>query len=268
MGEDTTKDVAEEKNLNDIKYYSPARGEHESLKSQPLYQIEASLRELLEEIALNEGEMTDEQVKLHDELLKSFNTKGENYGYVINDIKGDIAKLDGEIDRLTKRRLSYSNAIKRIEYVLIPAIQRWGTKKITPTGIVKYILKFPTITYEVATKETFEVTNLDDIPDEFKRYKIQIDNTTFNKLKELDIKFEDKGTDCLKSVIEEHYDKLNNRKLELESILGIPKDKQLDIFTEENAHNEYYKEYTTLLNTIEELESGISVKNVTSMKTK
>ena len=268
MEEDTTKDVAEEKKLSDFKYLSPARGEHESLKSQPLYQIEANLRELLEELALNEGEMTDEQVKLHDELLKSFNTKGENYGYVINDIKGDIAKLDGEIDRLTKRRLSYSNAIKRIEYVLIPAIQRWGTKKITPTGIVKYILKFPTITYEVATKETFEITNLDDIPDEFKKYKIQIDNTTFNKLKELDIKFEDKGTDCLKNVVEEHYDKLNNRKLELESILHIPEDKQLDIFTEENAHNEYYKEYTTLLNTIEELEGGISVKNVTSIKTK
>lgn len=255
--------------LENFKYSIPARGQSLNLAtSQPLYNIEFELSKLLEDITEAEGEMTPEQEIQHKNLIDSFNKKGESYGYIINNIKGDIDKLDGEIDRLSKRKVSYLNQLKRIDYVLIPAIQRWGTKKITPTGIVKYILKFPTITFEVATKEVFNIENIDLVPNEYRRYKVEITNEQYEKLLASDIKFSLKTTDALKSTVEEEYDKLFKRQVELADILNIPKDNQLNIFTEQSAKDSYNEEYIDVTSKLERLEASISIKNVTTLKTK
>ena len=186
---------------------SPDRGLISS--TTPLYQIEGQLVNLLEQIADNDGEMSEEQEALHKELIESFNKKGSAYGAVIANLNNNIVSIDSEIERLQKRKVSIENNIKRIYYILQPAIERWGVEKVTPTGIIKYILKFPLYTFEVVKKDKTELSDIEDIPNEFKRYQVQLDRQTFEKLSNENYTLVVKKTDCLKTEIQDKITSLN-----------------------------------------------------------
>jgi len=248
---------------NDILISSPDRG-----STSKLFEIEADLSALLEDIANADGEMSEEQELQHKELIESFNKKGSAYGAVLNKMNNDIFSIDNEILRLQKRKTSIENQIKRINYVLIPAIKRWGTKKVTPSGIVKHILKFPLYTFEVALSTKTELVDIEEVPNNFKRYQVQLTREQFELLEAHGIENTVKKVDALKTDVIAYREGLVIKMRELEGYLGVEEDNQLSLFKEESFSNANLEKYNILKSELETLNSLIDEKQVETLKFK
>lgn len=248
---------------NDILINSPDRGSNVNL-----FQIEVELQNLLEDIALAEGEMTEEQELQHKELIESFNKKGSAYGAVLNKINNDIFAIDSEVLRLQKRKASIESNIKRINYVLIPAIKRWGIRKVTPSGIIKYILKFPLYTFEVSITTKTELLDIENIPNEFKRYEIQLTREQFEQLEEKGIEKVIKKVDALKTPILIKLESIKTEINELGSYMKLESDNQMSLFEQASFNDELGKKFNKLKEELDTLYNCIDEKEVETFKFK
>lgn len=95
-----------------------------------LYEIEQDHLKLVEQLIENGGELTselEESLKLNKENLV---TKGTNYGFIIKQLTGECAIIDGEIARLQALKKSRVKSVERLENSLSVAMQVFEVEKI------------------------------------------------------------------------------------------------------------------------------------------
>ena len=223
---------------------------------------------LLEQIEESEGELTPEQEVLLEQISKDFDKKGEGYAHVIRAIELDIFKIDEEIDRLQKRKVTFENKIKRFNFILTPIIKKFGVKRVTPTGIVKHLLQFPLHSFEVVESEKTEITNVENMPKSLLRYKVEIDNYNLELLNTIKINYNIKGRDCLKTSVLAYIDTLEKRKSELEHLLDVDSTNQLSLFQQSESNEKLEIELGNIIEELNKINEGIKTTINTKLNLK
>lgn len=122
-----------------------------------LYEIEKDHLQLVEQLIENGGEVTPEieaALALNEQNLT---TKGTNYGFVVKQLTGECAIIDGEIARLTALKKSRSKTIDKLENALTVAMQVFGVDEI----------KSPVMKINFRKSETVEFDDSGEIPEKF-----------------------------------------------------------------------------------------------------
>lgn len=122
-----------------------------------IYEISAELRNIYEEIEMNEGEISpeiDERMKVAADQLEA---KAESYCGLIRNVMADVEAYKSEIDRLTARKRAAENLVQRLKDALKDAMIMAEQPK----------LKAGTFSMSLRSSESVEVTNTDALADEF-----------------------------------------------------------------------------------------------------
>lgn len=79
-----------------------------------LYDIQKEIYDLLDQIALQEGEVTPEQEEKLDELHASREQKLKNYVRYFRNLDADVDEIDYEVKRLQNRKAQITNGKERL----------------------------------------------------------------------------------------------------------------------------------------------------------
>ncbi len=134
-----------------------------------LYQIQDDLLDLLEMInngeAYNEdgslNEVFEEQLQL---TKKEFDNKAVSYGYVIKSLEDKEELFDKEIKRLQNAKKYYQNSKERVKQAITDAMIKFGIEKVEGDKLTLSLRKSTSV----------DIVNIDELPNEFKRTKIEI----------------------------------------------------------------------------------------------
>jgi len=88
--------------------------------------------------------------------------KAINYGFVLKTFEGDVSLIIEEIKRLTAIKKAKENAIDRMKYAVLSAMQIYGIEKISS----------PTMNISIRRTESIEVPLLELLDDRFVTEKI------------------------------------------------------------------------------------------------
>lgn len=138
-----------------------------------LYRISEEMSAILNAIEENGGEITEEQEKALAISEEQFADKAYDYGHVILNLDYTVEVIKNEIERLTRLKKSAENAQKRVKSALVSAmVQLYHPTVETPT--MRLSLRHSTAT---------EVTDIDQVPKEFKTTKVEVvaDKTAIKK---------------------------------------------------------------------------------------
>ena len=80
-----------------------------------LYDIDVNLRALWTKIAEQEGEITEEDMQMLNELEIAKNDKLEGYGVIIREMKSEIDECDAEMKRIKEIADRKKNAMERLK---------------------------------------------------------------------------------------------------------------------------------------------------------
>jgi hypothetical protein len=122
-----------------------------------LYEIEESHLQIAEQLMENGGELTEELEQALAINKADLEVKGTNYGLIVKQIKGEIAIIDGEMERLSALKKSRSKTIERLENNLAAAMQIFEIEKI----------ESPILKISFRRSESVEIDDVDQIDKKF-----------------------------------------------------------------------------------------------------
>ena len=138
-----------------------------------LYDIQGryrAIQELLSESDLDPQLLADTMEGIEGEL----EVKCQNYAMVIKNLEGDIEALDNEIRRLTSRKKTLENNIKRMKEALRDAMIATGKTKFK-TELFSFSVQNNPASVVLDTED------LDTLPNEFIRIKKEPDKTAIKE---------------------------------------------------------------------------------------
>lgn len=137
-----------------------------------LYQISTDLYFLVDIIADQGGEMTDEQEKQYDDLFEQLNTKAEGCAHVHQNISSEVDAVQIEIDRLKAKKTVMENGLKRFMDRVKETMEINGLDSLE-AGIHEFKI------CKNGGKRSIEIDDESKIPQQFKKEVIEtvIDKT-------------------------------------------------------------------------------------------
>ena len=138
-----------------------------------LYRISEEMSAILNAIEENGGEITEEQEQALAISEEQFAEKAYDYGHIILNLDYTVEVIKNEIERLTRLKKSAENAQKRVKGALVTAMVQLDH----PT------VETPTMRLSLRHSTATEVTDLDQVPSEFKTTKVEVvaDKTAIKK---------------------------------------------------------------------------------------
>lgn len=118
-----------------------------------IYELSQEYLSIIDELEENSGEITPELEERLSITQSNFKSKIKNYSNLIKSIEADISSIKNEKDRLTALQKSKEASIRRLEKVIINAIELFGD---TNKSGNKYI-DYGTGKVSVKTTETLDV---------------------------------------------------------------------------------------------------------------
>lgn len=135
-----------------------------------IFNIQSEYQQLVNQLIENQGELTPE-LELALQINKdNFHSKSENYGYITKQFDGEIDIIDNEIKRLQQAKKSREKTIERLKATIELAMLTFDIDKI----------ETPLIKISFRKSESVEVTDVNELPNEFKVIKL---TETADKLK-------------------------------------------------------------------------------------
>ena len=127
-----------------------------------IYNIQSEYQQLVNELIENGGEITPE-LELALQINKdNFHSKSENYAYITKQFDGEMDIIDNEIKRLQQAKKSREKTIERLKATIEMAMKTFEIDKI----------ETPLIKISFRNSESVEVTDVNDLPNEFKVIKL------------------------------------------------------------------------------------------------
>ena len=112
----------------------------------------------------------EELTALLAEVKDDIKAKADGYAKIIKNFEAEVDGLDAEIDRLTKRRNSRKNSIKRLKENLMYSMKETGETKFK-TDLFSFGVQ------KVGGKEPLELTvSPEELPDELRRVEYKPNN--------------------------------------------------------------------------------------------
>jgi hypothetical protein len=135
-----------------------------------IFNIQTEYQLLVNELIENGGEITPE-IELALQINKdNFHSKSENFAYVTKQFDAEMDIIDNEIKRLQQARKSREKTIQRLKDTIELAMLTFDVNKI----------ETPLIKISFRKSESVEVSDVNDLPNEFKVIKL---TETADKLK-------------------------------------------------------------------------------------
>ena len=135
-----------------------------------IYNIQTEYQLLVNELIENGGELTPE-IELALQINKdNFHSKSENFAYVTKQFDSEMDIIDNEIKRLQQAKRSREKTIERLKATIEMAMNTFEVDKI----------ETPLIKISFRKSESVEVSDVNDLPNEFKTIKL---TETADKLK-------------------------------------------------------------------------------------
>lgn len=135
-----------------------------------IFNIQSEYQQLVNQLIENQGEITPE-LELALQINKdNFHSKSENYAYITKQFDGEIDIIDNEIKRLQQAKRSREKTIERLKATIELAMLTFDIDKI----------ETPLIKISFRKSESVEVTDVNELPNEFKVIKL---TETADKLK-------------------------------------------------------------------------------------
>ena len=127
-----------------------------------IYNIQSEYQQLVNQLIENGGELTPE-LELALQINKdNFHSKSENYAYITKQFDGEIDIIDNEIKRLQQAKKSREKTIQRLKDTIELAMITFDIDKI----------ETPLIKISFRKSESVEVTDVNELPNEFKVIKV------------------------------------------------------------------------------------------------
>jgi hypothetical protein len=135
-----------------------------------IFNIQTEYQLLVNQLIENGGELTPE-LELALQINKdNFHSKSENYAYITKQFDGEMDIIDNEIKRLQQAKKSREKTIQRLKDTIELAMLTFDVNKI----------ETPLIKISFRNSESVEVSDVNDLPNEFKTIKV---TETADKLK-------------------------------------------------------------------------------------
>jgi hypothetical protein len=127
-----------------------------------IFNIQHEYQLLVNELIENGGELTPE-IELALQINKdNFHSKSENYAYITKQFDGEMDIIDNEIKRLQQAKKSREKTIQRLKDTIELAMLTFDVNKI----------ETPLIKISFRNSESVEVSDVNDLPNEFKTIKL------------------------------------------------------------------------------------------------
>jgi len=127
-----------------------------------IYKIQSEYQILVNELIENGGELTPE-LEISLQINKdNFHSKSENYAYITKQFDGEMDMIDNEIKRLQQAKKSREKTIQRLKDTIELAMLTFDVNKI----------ETPLIKISFRNSESVEVSDVNDLPNEFKTIKV------------------------------------------------------------------------------------------------
>ena len=127
-----------------------------------IFKIQQEYQEIVNELIDNGGELTPE-IELALQINKdNFHSKSENYAYITKQFDGEMDIIDNEIKRLQQAKKSREKTIQRLKDTIELAMLTFDIDKI----------ETPLIKISFRKSESVEVTDVNDLPNEYKVIKV------------------------------------------------------------------------------------------------
>lgn len=139
-----------------------------------LYELSQEYQDLLD--ALENA--TDDETIIEDTIASTginerIEDKFEGYGQVISQVKADTTAVDVEIKRLTEKKRTYQNNLKRLKTALLNSMASTNTTKV----------KTPLFSFSIRNTRSVEITNAGDLPENvLKPQEPKPDKTAIKKM--------------------------------------------------------------------------------------
>ena len=127
-----------------------------------IFNIQFEYQQLVNQLIENGGELTPE-LELALQINKdNFHSKSENYAYITKQFDGEMDIIDNEIKRLQQAKKSREKTIERLKATIEMAMKTFEIDKI----------ETPLIKISFRNSESVEITDVNDLPNEFKVIKL------------------------------------------------------------------------------------------------
>ena len=127
-----------------------------------IFNIQSEYQQLVNQLIENQGEITPE-LELALQINKdNFHSKSENYGYITKQFDGEMDIIDNEIKRLQQAKKSREKTIERLKATIELAMNTFDIDKI----------ETPLIKISFRKSESIEVSDVNELPNEFKVIKL------------------------------------------------------------------------------------------------
>jgi len=131
-----------------------------------LYEIDKTIREIIEETELTDGNLDETAITALDSLLTVRETKLDNICCIVKEHEARAEGFRSEIERMQKLRSTLTTTIKRLKLYIQDSMQAAGEKSLELQRFKTWIQNNPpSIKYDGEPAE---------LPDEFKRIEISV----------------------------------------------------------------------------------------------
>ncbi len=133
-----------------------------------LYELTDSYRQVLDQLSEPEGDDSEDARcrTLLEGLSEAFDDKVLGIAKVIRSMDADVTAIAGEVDRLQARKRHLSGRIDWLKHYLLSEMEAVGRERIRGSTLTVSLAKSP---------PSCDVANLDDVPEEFKRVRVEAD---------------------------------------------------------------------------------------------
>lgn len=141
-----------------------------------LYEIIKEFGDIIEEVELNEGDLSpelEERLTINREDLKE---KISKYRSVIDTFEQEEGRLKLMAQGLTHKANNYKRGVERLKGFVNLALKTLGQKKETNSGY-SYFVELEDGKATAINYPKLEIENMDNVPEEYKTYSITIKTT-------------------------------------------------------------------------------------------
>ncbi len=133
-----------------------------------LYELTDSYRRVLDQLSEPEGDDSEDArcQTLLEGLSEAFDDKVLGIAKVIRSMDADTTAIAEEVDRLQARKRHLSGRIDWLKHYLLSEMEAVGRERIRGSTLTVSLAKSPL---------SCDVASLDDVPEEFKRVKVDAD---------------------------------------------------------------------------------------------
>jgi len=139
--------------------------------NQPLFNIIASYEAIMDQVELQEGELTEDLAELLTITSDAWQSKAKGYSKFIQKLEADIAAADAELKRVQAFKKRKSVLLERLEQALLNGLMTFGSQD--SKGIYRYESADSDGIISLSTRRS-QVVAIEDqteIPAEFFRVK-------------------------------------------------------------------------------------------------